>query len=57
MRMLITNGRIVDPASGRDKVGNLLIDGERIVALDAGPMRAPAPSGRPVPTPGLVNAD
>ena len=35
MRILITNGRIIDPASGRDKVGNLLIDGERIVALDA----------------------
>ena len=35
MRILITNGRIIDPASGRDKVGDLLIDGERIVALDA----------------------
>ena len=35
MRILITNGRIIDPASGRDKVGNLLLDGERIVALDA----------------------
>ena len=35
MRILIANGRIVDPASGRDKVGSLLIDGERIVALDA----------------------
>jgi dihydroorotase len=35
MRILIANGRIIDPASGRDKVGNLLVDGERIVALDA----------------------
>jgi dihydroorotase len=35
MRILIANGRIIDPASGRDRVGNLLIDGERMVALDA----------------------
>jgi dihydroorotase len=35
MRILIADGRIIDPASGRDKVGNLLVDGERIVALDA----------------------
>ncbi len=34
MKLLIRNGRIVDPASGRDAPGDLLIAEGRIVALD-----------------------
>lgn len=33
MKLLITNGRLVDPASGRDEVGNLAIASGRVVAL------------------------
>jgi dihydroorotase len=33
MKILISNGRIVDPASGRDERGDVAIAGERIVAL------------------------
>jgi dihydroorotase len=35
MRLLIKNGRIVDPASGRDSRGDLLVADGRIAALDA----------------------
>jgi dihydroorotase len=35
MKVLIKGGRVIDPASGRDAVGDVLIDGERIAALDA----------------------
>lgn len=34
MKTLIKGGRVIDPASGRDAVGDVLVDGERIVALD-----------------------
>ncbi len=34
MRLLIRNGRVVDPASGLDAQRDLLIDGERIVAIE-----------------------
>ncbi len=36
MKVLIQGGRVIDPASGRDAIGDVLIDGERIAALDAG---------------------
>ena len=35
MRVLIRGGRVIDPSSGRDSVGDVLIEGERIAALDA----------------------
>ena len=35
MKVLIKGGRVIDPASGRDAIGDVLIDGERIAALDA----------------------
>jgi dihydroorotase len=35
MKVLIKGGRVVDPASGRDAVGDVLIEDARIVALDA----------------------
>ena len=35
MRVLIKGGRVIDPASGRDALGDVLIDGERIASLDA----------------------
>ncbi len=35
MRVLIKGGRVIDPASGRDAIGDVLIDGERIASLDA----------------------
>lgn len=33
MKLLIKNGRLVDPASGLDRIGDLAIAGDRIVAL------------------------
>src|SRR4051812_44671250 len=42
MRVLIKSGRIIDPASGRDAVGDVLIEGERIAALDAAAKEARA---------------
>ena len=58
MRILITNGRIVDPASGRDAAGSVLIDGERIVGLDAeADARSSAdPASRVIDAKGLVVA-
>ena len=35
MRTLIRNGRVIDPASGRDEVADLAIAGDRIVAIGA----------------------
>ena len=37
MKILISNGRVVDPATGRDAVGDLAIVGDRIVAIGAAP--------------------
>ncbi len=34
MKVLIKGGRVIDPASGRDGIGDVLLDGERIAALD-----------------------
>src|SRR3954463_10199208 len=42
MKVLIRGGRVIDPASGRDGVGDVLIEGERIAALDAGAREARA---------------
>lgn len=35
MKLLLKNGRLVDPANGLDRVGDLAIAGDRIVALGA----------------------
>ena len=35
MKILISNGRVVDPATGRDAVGDLAIMGDRILAIGA----------------------
>ncbi len=59
-RTLIRNGRLVDPATGGDRVGDLLIEGERIaevgkVSLRGGPdVRVIDASGLLV-TPGLID--
>jgi dihydroorotase len=37
MKLLIRNGRLIDPASGLDRVGDLAIGGDRIVALGESP--------------------
>ena len=37
MKITISNGRLVDAASGLDRIGHLHVDGGRIVALDAPP--------------------
>lgn len=37
MRLLIQNGRVICPATGVDRVTNLLIEGDKIVALDVEP--------------------
>ena len=34
MKLLLRNGRVVDPASGVDAVLDLLIEGDKIAALD-----------------------
>jgi dihydroorotase len=36
MKLLIKNGRVIDPASGRDEVADVAIAGDRIVAIGAG---------------------
>ena len=35
MKLLIRGGRLIDPASGYDKVGDLAIAGDRVIALGA----------------------
>ena len=37
MKLLIKNGRIIDPASGLDQVGDLAMASGRIVAIGAAP--------------------
>ena len=37
MKILIKNGRLIDPASGRDELGDLVIGGGRILALGSVP--------------------
>ena len=37
MKTAIIGGRIVDPASGLDRIGDLFIDGEKIAAIGAAP--------------------
>ena len=37
MKILIKNGRLIDPASGRDELGDLVIAGGRILALGSVP--------------------
>lgn len=57
MRLLITNGRVICPASGVDRVTNLLIEGGKIAALDAQPRgdeRILDASGKIV-SPGLID--
>ena len=41
-RLLIRNGRIIDPATGVDRIGDVLVEGERIARIGAA---GPAPSG------------
>ncbi|MDB5998532.1 MAG: dihydroorotase [Rhizobacter sp.] len=58
MKILITNGRIIDPASGLDRIGDLAIASGRVVAIggvnaDFGPDRTIDASGLVV-APGLV---
>lgn len=59
MKILITNGRLIDPASGRDEQGDVAIAGGRIVGLgkvspDFAPDRTIDASGLVV-APGLVD--
>ena len=54
MRIRIANGRIVDPASGRDAVGDLLLEEGRIAALDGA--AAGAAADRVIDAAGLVVA-
>jgi len=54
MRILITGGRLIDPASGRDSKGDLLLENGRIAALDA-EARAASPDRR-IDAAGLVVA-
>ncbi len=50
--LAIVGGRVVDPASGRDRVGNVLIRGGRIIAITDRPM----PARRVIDASGLIVA-
>ncbi len=54
MALLIANGRVIDPRSGRDATGDVLLDEGRIVALDAAARGAAAE--RTIDARGLVVA-
>jgi dihydroorotase len=54
MKILIKNGRLVDPASGLDRIGDLAIAGGRIVAL--GDVPPDFDAGRVIDATGLVVA-
>jgi dihydroorotase len=54
MKILIKNGRLVDPASGLDRIGDLAIAGGRIVAL--GDVPPDFDAGRVIDAAGLVVA-
>jgi len=54
MRILVANGRVIDPASGRDAAGDVLIEDGRIAALDAAARGAAAE--RTIDAAGLVVA-
>ncbi|MGE0876032.1 MAG: dihydroorotase [Burkholderiales bacterium] len=54
MSLLVANGRVIDPRTGRDATGDVLLDEGRIVALDAAARGAAA--GRTIDARGLVVA-
>jgi dihydroorotase len=54
MKTLIKGGRVIDPASGRDAIGDVLVEGERIVALDAA--AAGAQADKAIDAKGLIVA-
>ena len=55
MRTLITNGRLIDPASDRDEVADLLIDGKLIAASDGGPVDETIDATGLIISPGLID--
>ena len=54
MRVVIRNGRVIDPASGRDEQADIAIAGDRIVAI--GPKAAGFEAERVIDAQGLVVA-
>ena len=54
MKILIRNGRVIDPASGRDEVGDIAIAAGRIVAIGA--VNADFHANRTIEAKGLVVA-
>ena len=54
MKLLIKGGRLIDPASGRDALGDVLIEDERVVALDG--QARDAGADRSIDATGLVVA-
>jgi len=54
MKVLVKGGRVIDPASGRDAIGDVLVEGERIAALDGAAREAQA--DRVIDAKGLVVA-
>lgn len=55
MKLLVQGGRVVDPASGRDAVGDVAVDGGRIVASLAGKPERVLDAKGLVVAPGLVD--
>lgn len=55
MKLLVKGGRVVDPASGRDAVGDVAVDGGRIVASLAGKPERVLDAKGMVVAPGLVD--
>ena len=56
MKLLIKGARIIDPASGRDAAGDLLVEDGRLAALDAAASAQAAQAGQTIDASGLVLA-
>jgi len=56
-RLMLTGGRIIDPATGRDETGDLLIEGGLIARVGAAGKLGPAPPGRSTAPPGQSPTD
>lgn len=51
----LTGARIIDPASGRDSIGNVVVDGDRIASVDLGSRGLRLDADGLIVAPGLVD--
>src|SRR5579871_1901068 len=54
--IVLSGGRVIDPASGRDAIADLVLDGGKVVAVEAGAAASAPPGARIVDARGLVVA-